>query len=120
MHEQPVFKAAISVAPVCDWRYYNTAYTERFMRRPQENPDGYDAFSAFRLMDHFSGKLLLVHGLSDDNVHPNQSMELIDAMVRKGIQFDMQLYPNRNHSILGSVYRKHLYHRWFDFLQNNL
>lgn len=120
MHEQPVFKAAISVAPVCDWRYYNTAYTERFMRRPQENPDGYDAFSAFRLLDHFSGKLLLVHGLSDDNVHPNQSMELIDAMVRKGIQFDMQLYPNRNHSILGSVYRKHLYHRWFDFLQNNL
>lgn len=120
MHEQPVFKAAISVAPVCDWRYYNTAYTERFMRRPQENPDGYDAFSAFRLLEHFSGKLLLVHGLSDDNVHPNQSMELIDAMVRKGIQFDMQLYPNRNHSILGSVYRKHLYHRWFDFLQNNL
>lgn len=120
MHEQPVFKAAISVAPVCDWRYYNTAYTERFMRRPQENPDGYDAFSAFRLLDHFSGKLLLVHGLSDDNVHPNQSMELIDAMVRKGIQFDMQLYPNRNHSILGLPYRKHLYHRWFDFLQNNL
>lgn len=120
MHEQPVFKAAISVAPVCDWRYYNTAYTERFMRRPQENPDGYDAFSVFRLLDHFSGKLLLVHGLSDDNVHPNQSMELIDAMVRKGIQFDMQLYPNRNHSILGLPYRKHLYHRWFDFLQNNL
>lgn len=120
MQKEPVFKAAISIAPVCDWRYYNTAYTERFMRRPQENPNGYEQYSAFSMLDQFSGKLLLIHGLSDDNVHPNQSMEIIDALVREGIQFDMQLYPNRNHSILGGVYRKHLYQRWFDFLEKNL
>ena len=120
MQDEAVFKAAISIAPVCDWRYYNTAYTERFMRRPQENPDGYDAFSAFSRIDKFSGNLLLIHGLSDDNVHPNQSMEIIDALVRQGIQFDMQLYPNRNHSILGTTYREHLYRKCFEFLENKL
>lgn len=120
MQDEPVFKAAIAIAPVSDWRYYNTAYTERFMRRPQENPQGYEAYSAFNRIDKFSGKLLLVHGLSDDNVHPNQSMELVDALVRQGIQFDMQFYPNRNHSILGAPYRQHLYRRCFNFLENNL
>ncbi len=116
----PIFKAGIAIAPVTDYRYYNTAYTERFMRRPQENPDGYDQGSALLRADRLQGNLLLVHGLADDNVHPNQSMEFIDALVRSGKQFEMQLYPNRNHSILGTTYRSHLYNRWWIFLQNNL
>lgn len=116
----PVFKAGIAVAPVTDYRYYNTAYTERFMRRPQENAAGYDRGSALLHADRLNGRLLLVHGLADDNVHVNQSMELIDELVRAGKQFDMQLYPGRNHSILGQPYRKHLYHRWWRFLQENL
>ncbi len=120
MQPTPVFKAGISVAPVTDYRYYNTAYTERFMRQPQENPDGYAFTDLTKKVENLQGNLLLVHGLADDNVHVNQSMELIDALVRAGKQFDMQLYPNRNHSILGSVYRTHLYNRWWKFLQDNL
>lgn len=115
-----VFQAGIAVAPVTDFRYYNTAYTERFMRRPQENAAGYDRGSALLHADRLKGHLLIVHGLADDNVHVNQSMELIDELVRAGKQFDTQLYPGRNHSILGQPYRKHLYHRWWRFLQENL
>ena len=116
----PLFKAGIAVAPVTDFRDYNSAYTERFMRRPEENPDGYDATDIIRRAGNLQGSLLLIHGLADDNVRVNQTMELTDALVRAGKQFDMQFYPNRNHSILGLPYRSHLYHRWWNFLQEKL
>lgn len=118
--ETPYFKAGIAVAPVTDYRYYNTAYTERFMRSPQQNEENYDKTSVLQRASSLQGDLLLIHGLADDNVHANQSMELADALVRAGKQFHMQFYPNRNHSILGLTYRKHLYTRMADFFIHSL
>ena len=118
--EEPVFKAGISIAPVTDYHYYNTAYTERFMRRPQENPDGYAFTSIMNRVDNLQGNLLLIHGLADDNVRTNQTMELIDALVKAGKPFDLMLYPNKNHSILGPEYRLDLYRRWWKFVQEKL
>ena len=114
------FKAGIAVAPVTDYRYYNTVYTERFMRSPQQNKENYDKTSVLQRAKAFKGELLLVHGLADDNVHANQTMELIDALVQEGKQFQMQLYPNRNHSILGLSNRRHLYTRMSDFFIQSL
>jgi len=114
------FKAGIAVAPVCDWHYYNTVYTERFMRTPKENPDGYDRTSPILRAGDLKGNLLLVHGLADDNVRANQSMDMAEALILKGKQFDMQVYPTSSHSILGDTYRKHLYRKMFDFFKKNL
>ena len=115
-----VFKAGIAVAPVCDWRYYNTVYTERFMRTPKENMSGYDAGSPILRAANLKGRLLLVHGMIDDNVRVNQSMDMAEALIQGGVQYDMQLYPTSNHSILGETYRRHLYNRMVDFLMKNL
>ncbi len=114
------FKAGIAVAPVTDYRYYNTVYTERFMRSPQQNKENYDKTSVLQRASSLKGELLLVHGLADDNVHANQSMELIDALVQSGKQFQMQFYPNRNHSILGLSNRRHLYTRMSEFFIQTL
>jgi dipeptidyl-peptidase 4 len=115
-----VFKAGISVAPVTDWRLYNTAYTERFMRRPQENFKGYDASSALQRAGKLQGNLLLVHGTADDNVHTQNTMLYIDKLVAADKQFEMQLYTDKNHSILGKQTRRHLYTRMSEFLIKNL
>lgn len=120
MQPDEIFKAGIAVAPVCDYRYYDAPYTERFMRTPQENAEGYDENSPLLRAKDLKGRLLLVHGLADDNVHVHQSMELADALIQNGIQFEMQLYPNRNHSILGVSNRLHLYKRFMDFIERNL
>lgn len=115
-----VFKAGIAVGPVCDWRYYNTVYTERYMRAPKENLAGYEAGSPLLRAAGLKGRLLLIHGMMDDNVRANQSMDMAEALIQAGIQFDMQLYPTSNHSILGQTYRLHLYNRMADFLFKNL
>jgi dipeptidyl-peptidase 4 len=115
-----IFKAGVAVAPVCDWRYYNTVYTERFMRTPKENEDGYDRCSPLLRAERLKGRLLLVHGMADDNVRTNQTLDMTEALIRAGVQFDMQLYPTSNHSILGDTYRKHLFNRMADFFQKNL
>jgi len=117
---EKVFKAGIAVAPVTDWRLYNTAYTERFMRRPQENFKGYDASSALQRADKLQGALLLVHGTADDNVHTQNTMLFIDKLVAADKQFEMQLYTDKNHSILGEKTRRHLYTRMSDFVVKNL
>jgi len=117
---EQVFKAGISVAPVTDWRLYNTAYTERFMRRPQENFDGYNKTSAIGMASKFNGKLLIIHGSADDNVHMQNTMLYIDKLVEADKQFEMQIYTDKNHSILGKQTRRHLYTRMSDFLSNNL
>ena len=114
------FKAGVAVAPVCDWHYYNTVYTERFMRTPKENPDGYAKTSPILRAANLKGNLLLIHGLADDNVRSNQSMDMTEALIRAGKQFDMQVYPTSNHSILGDTYRLHLYRKMFDFFKHNL
>jgi Dipeptidyl aminopeptidases/acylaminoacyl-peptidases len=115
-----VFKAGIAIAPVTDWRYYDSIYTERFMRTPQENAAGYDISSALQLAENLEGKLLLVHGTSDDNVHYLNALYYSDALIEAGKIFDMQIYSNKNHSLLGSKTRMNLYNRIIDFLNRNL
>ena len=117
---EKVFKAGIAVAPVTDWRLYNTAYTERFMRRPQENFKGYELSSPLLSADKLEGKLLIVHGTADDNVHLQNTMLYIDRLVAADKQFEMQLYTDKNHSILGEQSRRHLYKRMSEFLFKNL
>lgn len=115
-----VFSAAVAVAPVTNWRYYDNIYTERFMRTPQENPSGYDDNSPINHVDKIKGKLLLAHGTGDDNVHVQNSIDLISAMVEANVQFDLMLYPNKNHFINGGNTRYHLFSGITDFLLENL
>ena len=114
------FKAGIAVAPPTDWKYYDTIYTERFMRTPKENFEGYAATSPIKLADKLQGKLLLIHGSADDNVHVQNSMEYAEALVQANKQFDMHIYKDKNHSIYGGNTRFHLYTKMSEFLFNNL
>ncbi|MDR0370524.1 MAG: S9 family peptidase [Prevotellaceae bacterium] len=115
-----IFRAGIAVAPVTDWRFYNTAYTERFMRRPQENFKGYENSSPLLNVNNLNGNLLIIHGTADDNVHVQNTMTYIQRLVEADKQFEMQLYTDKNHSILGKQTRRHLYRRMSDFLFKNL
>lgn len=115
------FKAGIAVAPVTNWRYYDNIYTERFMRTPLENGSSYDKNSPITHVDKLKGKFLLVHGIADDNVHVQNSMDLITALVNNNKQFEMQFYPNNDHGIHNGRYtRYHLYKRMTDFILENL
>lgn len=114
------FKAGIAVAPVTNWRYYDNIYTERFMRTPQENPDGYDQNSPINFASQLNGNLLIVHGDADDNVHPQNTMEMVDKLVQSEKLFEMAIYPNRNHSIYGGNTRYQLFKRMNDFILRNL
>jgi len=111
-----VFKSGIAVAPVTNWRYYDNIYTERFMRTPQENPDGYDKNSPVFYAKKLKGPFLIVHGDADDNVHVQNTHEFINALVTNNKQFDMTIYPNKNHGIYGGWTRVHLYTKMTDFL----
>ncbi len=115
-----VFKAAIAVAPVTNWRFYNAIYTERFMTLPKENESGYDDNTPMIFAKNLKGKFLLVHGTSDDNVHLQNSVELENALLKENKQFDMFFYPNKNHSLLGGTTRYNLYQKMTDFLLLNL
>lgn len=115
-----VFKAGISVAPVTDWRYYNTAYIERFMQTPQENFKGYEQSSAVINAEKLNGRLLIIHGTADDNVHYSNTLVYTNKLVELGKQFEMQVYTDKNHSITGQQTRRHLYTRMVDFLERNL
>ncbi len=115
-----LFKMAIAVAPVTNWRFYDTIYTERFMRTPQENPDGYDSNSPINFADRLKGKYLLIHGMADDNVHFQNAVEMTDALVNANKQFDYFAYPNKNHGIYGGNTRLHLYNMMSNYIKNNL
>lgn len=115
-----VFKAAISVAPVTNWRYYDNIYTERFMRTPQENGKNYDDNSPMNHVEKINGNYLLIHGTADDNVHFQNAVEMVDMMIKKGVDFDSEFYPNKNHGIGGSKVRLHLYKRMTNFLLEKL
>lgn len=114
------FKVGIAVAPPTDWRFYDTVYTERFMRTPQENFEGYNATSPLFRAKELKGKLLLIHGTADDNVHFMQSLEYAEALVQAGIQFDMHVYKDRNHGISGGNTSYHLYTKMSNYLFDNL
>ena len=108
------------MAPPTDWHYYNTIYTERYMRTPKENAEGYALTSPIKLAEKLTGKLLLIHGTADDNVHFMQTMDYAETLVQLGKQFDMQVYKDRNHFIMGGNTRLHLYTRMTDFILENL
>jgi dipeptidyl-peptidase-4 len=114
------FKTAIAVAPVTNWRYYDNIYTERYMSLPQENASGYDDNSPINHVNKLKGKYLLIHGSGDDNVHYQNTMEMVNALVKANKQFDLFVYPDRNHSISGGTTRLHLYTKMTDFILNNL
>jgi dipeptidyl-peptidase-4 len=115
-----VFKAAIAVAPVTNWRYYDNIYTERYMRRPQENQAGYDQNAPEQMADRLKGKLLVIHGTADDNVHFQNAVMLVDALIRNNKDFDSEFYPNKTHGIGGGVTRLQLYRRMTQFILDNL
>ena len=114
------FKCAVAIAPVTDWKLYDSAYTERYMRRPQVNPRGYDEASLLNKAKDLTGKVLIIHGTADDNVHVQHTMQYIDALVRADKQFEMQLYPDDNHFLRKGNNAKHMHNRIIQFLQNNL
>ncbi|MCK9291609.1 MAG: S9 family peptidase [Bacteroidales bacterium] len=115
-----VFQSAIAVAPVTNWRYYDNIYTERFMRRPQENASGYDENSPINHVDKLKGQYLLVHGSADDNVHYQNAMEMANALIKENKAFEMMFYPNRNHGIYSDNARLHLYELMTGFLHRSL
>ena len=114
------FKMAIAVAPVTNWRYYDSIYTERYMRTPQENASGYDDNSPINHVEKLKGKYLLVHGSADDNVHYQNTMEMTNALVNANKQFDLFIYPNKNHGIYGGYTRLHLFTKMTNFIKENL
>ncbi|MBQ2438293.1 MAG: DPP IV N-terminal domain-containing protein [Paludibacteraceae bacterium] len=118
--KSPLFKCGIAIAPVTSWRLYDSAYTERFMRRPQVNDFGYEGTDLMKMASELTGNLLLVHGLADDNVHAQNTLLYTDALVKAGKQFEMQLYVDDNHSIRKPANYAHLHHRIMLFLENNL
>lgn len=115
-----LFKAGISVAPVTSYRYYNTIYTERYMRTPDENKEGYDENAPLSHAGEIKGRLLLIHGSADDNVHAQNTYEFAEKLVQAGVQFDMAIYTNRNHGIRGGNTSKHLYTKMTEFLKEQL
>jgi len=115
-----VFKTAIAVAPVTNWRFYDSIYTERYMGLPQANAEGYDDNSPINHTEKIKGNLLLMHGMADDNVHFQNSTELITNLIKNDVQFDLMVYPNKNHGIYGGNTRYYLFTKLLNFLEENL
>jgi dipeptidyl-peptidase-4 len=115
-----VFKMGIAVAPVTNWKWYDNIYTERFMRTPQENEDGYEDNSPINHVQKLKGKYLIVHGSGDDNVHVQNTMEMVDALVKQNKDFEMFIYTNKNHGIYGGYTRLHLFNKMLNFTLDNL
>lgn len=115
-----LFRAGIAVAPVTDWKLYDTIYTERFMRTPQENPEGYSQGAPVEQVEGLTGRLFVIHGTADDNVHFQNAVQLASALQKAGKQFDFMLYPNKNHSISGGNTSLHLYTLMTEWLEKNL
>jgi len=115
-----VFKMAIAVAPVTNWRFYDSIYTERYMQTPQENASGYDENSPINHVSKLKGKFLLIHGSGDDNVHVQNSMQMMEALIQANKQFDSQIYPDKNHGIYGGKTRIQLYTKMTNFIKENL
>lgn len=119
-HAPDIFKCGISLYPVTDWKYYDSIYTERYMRPPAENPEGYRKASLLEAASGLRSSLLLVHGTADDNVHMQNSINFIDALIKSRKQFELQLYPGQKHGIRGEAGRLHLNELMVNFLKKNL
>jgi dipeptidyl-peptidase-4 len=120
MKGNDIFKMAIAVAPVTNWRFYDSVYTERYMQTPQENASGYDDNSPINHVEKLKGKFLLIHGSGDDNVHVQNSMQMMEALIQANKQFDSQIYPDKNHGIYGGKTRIQLYTKMTNFIKENL
>ena len=114
------FKTGVAIAPVTDWRFYDTVYTERFMRTPQQNKTGYDNASALTLAHKLEGNLLFIHGTTDDNVHIQHTMEYARSLIQANKHFDMFVFPDKNHFISGGNSRMYLYNKVIDYFKSNL
>lgn len=115
-----VYKCGVAVAPVTDWKFYDSVYTERYMRTPQENADGYKKASVFTRAKDLKGNLLIVHGSADDNVHPQNTYELTEEFVQNDVEFDMHIYTNRDHSISGGNTSYYIYNQVFKYIKKHL
>ncbi len=115
-----VFKAAIAVAPVTSWRFYDNIYTERYMGLPKDNKMGYDDNAPMNFVDKIKGKFLIIHGTADDNVHFQNAVMMVDAMIQKNIEFESVYYPNKNHGISGGNTSLHIYNKMTQFILSNL
>ena len=115
-----VFKMAIAVAPTTSWRFYDTIYTERYMRTPEENPKGYDDNSPFNYPELLKGDYLIIHGSADDNVHVQNTMRMVEALIQADKQFEWAIYPDKNHSIYGGNTRLHLFKKMTNFIHEKL
>jgi dipeptidyl-peptidase-4 len=115
-----VFKMAIAVAPVTNWRFYDSIYTERYMTTPQENASGYDENSPINHVSKLKGNFLLIHGTADDNVHVQNSMQMIEALVQANKQFDWAIYPDKNHGIYGGKTRIQLFNKMTNYIKEKL
>src|SRR4030095_9879878 len=116
-----VFKAGVSVAPVSDWRLYDSIYTERYMKLPKDNEEGYNASAPLSDIDGYTaGRLLLMHGDADDNVHMQNSVALVRKLINAGKDLDYMVYPQKEHGISGSADRLFLYRKMSEFFDRNL
>lgn len=120
LHPDPLIQAGVAVAPVTDWKFYDTAYSERYMRTPQENADGYRAASTFTRAGNLQGKLLICHGLADDNVHYQNTAELFEYFVQLNKHTDLQVYTNRNHGIYGGNTTLYLFTDILNYFRDHL
>ena len=119
LKEPDVFHVGVAHAPVTDWRNYDTIYTERYMRTPQENADGYDTGSALKFAENLQGKLLITHGSVDNNVHPGNTIQLIEELVKAGKYFDLMFYPEQRHGVRGAG-RAHLSNLRLNYFEKHL
>ena len=119
-HPDSKYKAAVAIAPVTDWKFYDTAYTERFMLTPQENEDGYNSSSVLNKVNNVNCQLLIMSGTADDNVHITNTMEYVSELIKEGKYCDMMLFPNMNHSIYHCGSRAVVYAKMLDYFNRNL
>jgi dipeptidyl-peptidase-4 len=115
-----VFKTAVAVAPVTNWRYYDSIYTERFLGLPKDNAKGYDDNSPINFTEQLKGNYLLIHGTADDNVHFQNTVEMVTSLQKANKQFEMMIYPDKNHGISGDNARLHIYTLMTNFLLEKL
>jgi dipeptidyl-peptidase-4 len=115
-----VFKTAVAIAPVTDWRFYDSIYTERYMQTNKENKKGYDETSPLKMADRIKGNYLLVHGMADDNVHYQNTAEMLKALYKSNVPFTQMTFPDKNHGIYGGNTRLYLYTQVYNYLLNNL
>ena len=120
LHGAEEFKMGIAVAPVTTWRNYDTHYTERFMRRPQDNEEGYRQSSPMTFASKLKGKFLLIHGMADDNVHFQDTVLFTESLIEAGKQFDLMIYPGKRHGIRGEKTRVHLFEMMTHYILENL